>query len=197
MPNTSASQNPNRAAQPGVGGKTRPNNGTASPPFYAYLEKEGPGNATAQYQTITAQYAYQSYSLEELRVADYLQNRRFSSPQGNKHAFTAGTAPSGATSSPWFYAPATESLSHHAHLFEQLWVELQRQHLQVLYMDTRTDTSVPRCRHRWRNHRENALAARWCAHIQGRRRNGECEKHTEFSVHGAVFHSRRTRLRFW
>jgi hypothetical protein len=112
MPNTSPSQNPNPAAKPGVGGKPRPNNGTASPPFYAYTETEGPGNATAHYQTITAQYAYQSYSLEELRVADYLQNRRFSSPQGNKHAFTAGTAPSGATSSPWFYAPVTESLSH-------------------------------------------------------------------------------------
>jgi hypothetical protein len=88
------------------------------------------------------------------------------------------------------------TLAHHAHLFEQLWVELQRQHLQVLYMDTRTDTSIPRRRHRWRNHSENTLAARWCAHIQGRRRNGECEKHTGFSVHGAVFHSRRTRLRF-
>jgi hypothetical protein len=107
MPNTSHSQNPNPAAQPGVGGKTRPNNGTASPPFYAYTETEGPGNTTARYETITAQDAYRSYSLEELRVADYLQGRT----QRNKHAFTSGTAPSGATSSPWFYAPVTETQS--------------------------------------------------------------------------------------
>ncbi|KAE8836560.1 hypothetical protein PTNB73_04516 [Pyrenophora teres f. teres] len=62
----------------GGGSNPPPNNGTANTPFQPFSEKDGTtGNAQSQYQTITFQQPYQTYSLEELRVADYNQGRRY------------------------------------------------------------------------------------------------------------------------
>ncbi|KAJ4371624.1 hypothetical protein N0V83_004844 [Neocucurbitaria cava] len=69
-----------------------PNNGTASTPFQAFTEKDGASaTATAQYQTITFQQPYQNYSLEELRVADYNQGRRYGNQNGQAGAFGQST----------------------------------------------------------------------------------------------------------
>ncbi|KAH7068610.1 nuclear protein 96-domain-containing protein [Paraphoma chrysanthemicola] len=77
----------------GFGANTaQPNNGTASTPFQAFSEKDGTtGNATQQYQTITFQSPYQNYSLEELRVADYNQGRRYGNQNGQAGAFGQST----------------------------------------------------------------------------------------------------------
>lgn len=70
----------------------QPNNGTASTPFQAYSEKDGTSaTATQQYQTITFQQPYQNYSLEELRVADYNQGRRYGNQNGQAGAFGQST----------------------------------------------------------------------------------------------------------
>ncbi|KAF1950919.1 hypothetical protein CC80DRAFT_496441 [Byssothecium circinans] len=69
-----------------------PNNGTASTPFQAIQEKEGPSsNAQVQYQTITFMQPYQNYSLEELRTVDYNQGRRYGSNNGQPGAFGQST----------------------------------------------------------------------------------------------------------
>lgn len=71
---------------------SQPNNGTASTPFTAFSEKDGTsGTATQQYQTITFQQPYQNYSLEELRVADYNQGRRYGNQNGQAGAFGQST----------------------------------------------------------------------------------------------------------
>ncbi|KAF1912673.1 nuclear protein 96-domain-containing protein [Ampelomyces quisqualis] len=70
----------------------QPNNGTASVPFSAVTEKDGAStNASQQYQTITFQQPYQNYSLEELRVADYNQGRRYGNQNGQAGAFGQST----------------------------------------------------------------------------------------------------------
>ncbi|KAL6708992.1 hypothetical protein ACN47E_002119 [Coniothyrium glycines] len=69
----------------------QPNNGTASTPFNAFIEKEGTGNASVQYQTITFQQPYVNYSLEELRLADYNQGRRYGNQNGQAGAFGQST----------------------------------------------------------------------------------------------------------
>jgi nuclear pore complex protein Nup98-Nup96 len=70
----------------------QPNNGTANVPFSAFSEKDGASsNATQQYQTITFQQPYQNYSLEELRVADYNQGRRYGNQNGQAGAFGQST----------------------------------------------------------------------------------------------------------
>ena len=76
----------------GAGSNPPPNNGTATTPFQAFTEKDGvSGNATQQYQTITFQQPYQNYSLEELRVADYNQGRRYGNQNGQAGAFGQST----------------------------------------------------------------------------------------------------------
>ncbi|KAF2036819.1 hypothetical protein EK21DRAFT_51552 [Setomelanomma holmii] len=88
----------NNTATTGFGGATggfgaaatQPNNGTASTPFQAFSEKDGT-TGTQQYQTITFQQPYQNYSLEELRVADYNQGRRYGNQNGQAGAFGQST----------------------------------------------------------------------------------------------------------
>ncbi|KAH7383192.1 nuclear protein 96-domain-containing protein [Pyrenochaeta sp. MPI-SDFR-AT-0127] len=76
----------------GAGANPPPNNGTANTPFQAFTEKDGANtNATQQYQTITFQQPYQNYSLEELRVADYNQGRRYGNQNGQAGAFGQST----------------------------------------------------------------------------------------------------------
>ncbi|KAI4661040.1 uncharacterized protein J4E79_005608 [Alternaria viburni] len=75
----------------GAGNAPPPNNGTASTPFQAFQEKDGTGNAQSQYQTITFQQPYTNYSLEELRVADYNQGRRYGNQNGQAGAFGQST----------------------------------------------------------------------------------------------------------
>jgi hypothetical protein len=52
-------------------------NGTADIPFSAYEEKTENMYGVCQYQTITLQSPYQKHSLEELRLADYREGRRY------------------------------------------------------------------------------------------------------------------------
>ncbi|CAO2656014.1 Nn.00g048170.m01.CDS01 [Neocucurbitaria sp. VM-36] len=76
----------------GAGSNPPPNNGTANTPFQPFTEKDGvSATATAQYQTITFQQPYQNYSLEELRVADYNQGRRYGNQNGQAGAFGQST----------------------------------------------------------------------------------------------------------
>jgi nuclear pore complex protein Nup98-Nup96 len=66
------------------------NNGTASTPFQAHTEKDGT-SATQHYQTITFQQPYTNFSLEELRLADYNQGRRYGNANGQGGAFGQGS----------------------------------------------------------------------------------------------------------
>ncbi|KAJ4984617.1 nucleoporin nup189 [Stagonosporopsis vannaccii] len=70
----------------GFGTAAPTNNGTASTPFQAHTEKDGT-SATQHYQTITFQQPYQNFSLEELRLADYNQGRRYGNSNGQGGAF--------------------------------------------------------------------------------------------------------------
>ncbi|KAF1930053.1 uncharacterized protein M421DRAFT_91249 [Didymella exigua CBS 183.55] len=70
----------------GAGATNTTNNGTASTPFQAHTEKDGT-SATQHYQTITFQQPYQNFSLEELRLADYNQGRRYGNSNGQGGAF--------------------------------------------------------------------------------------------------------------
>jgi nuclear pore complex protein Nup98-Nup96 len=68
--------------------------GTAATPFVPFTEKDGTGaSSTSSYQSITMQPAYQNKSFEELRVEDYMQNRRL--PQSG--SFGGGAATGGST----------------------------------------------------------------------------------------------------
>lgn len=76
----------------GAGNNPPQNTGTANTPFQAFSEKDGAtGNASSQYQTITFQQPYQNYSLEELRVVDYNQGRRYGNQNGQAGAFGQST----------------------------------------------------------------------------------------------------------
>ncbi|KAK6434391.1 hypothetical protein LTR95_009428, partial [Oleoguttula sp. CCFEE 5521] len=56
--------------------------GTPAAPYTATTEKEaGTSNTTNAYQSLTFQQPFQNKSFEELRVEDYVQNKRY--PQGN------------------------------------------------------------------------------------------------------------------
>ncbi|KAF9700269.1 hypothetical protein EKO04_001388 [Ascochyta lentis] len=74
----------------GAAATNAPNNGTASTPFQAHTEKDGT-SATQHYQTITFQQPYTNYSLEELRLADYNQGRRYGNQNGQGGAFGQGS----------------------------------------------------------------------------------------------------------
>ncbi|KAF2471836.1 uncharacterized protein BDR25DRAFT_303231 [Lindgomyces ingoldianus] len=74
----------------GVGATANaPNNGTASTPFNAFVEKDNSGSQ--HFQTITFQAPYQHYSLEELRLVDYNQGRRYGNQNGQAGAFGQST----------------------------------------------------------------------------------------------------------
>ncbi|KAF1969501.1 hypothetical protein BU23DRAFT_557531 [Bimuria novae-zelandiae CBS 107.79] len=65
------------------------NNGTAGTPFQPFTEKDAQGQS--QYQTITFQQPYSNFSLEELRVVDYAQGRRYGNSNGQPGAFGQST----------------------------------------------------------------------------------------------------------
>ncbi|KAF2136212.1 uncharacterized protein K452DRAFT_313381 [Aplosporella prunicola CBS 121167] len=67
------------------------NNGTAGTPFQAHIEKDGATSQNAHYQTITFQQPYQGFSLEELRLQDYAQGRRYGNSNGQAGAFGTST----------------------------------------------------------------------------------------------------------
>ncbi|KAF1991983.1 hypothetical protein K402DRAFT_388546 [Aulographum hederae CBS 113979] len=71
------------------GGLQPQNEGTAKVPFTAHTDKDG--QTTAQYQTITMMAPYQNFSLEELRLADYQQGRRYGNANGQAGAFGQST----------------------------------------------------------------------------------------------------------
>ncbi|OCK77195.1 hypothetical protein K432DRAFT_334357 [Lepidopterella palustris CBS 459.81] len=77
----------------GASNQQASNNGTATTPFNAFIEKDGgqPGSQSQHYQTITMQQPYQNWSLEELRLADYSQGRRFGNQNGQAGAFGQNT----------------------------------------------------------------------------------------------------------
>ncbi|KAG0138853.1 nuclear protein 96-domain-containing protein [Tuber indicum] len=78
-----------------------PLTGTANPPYTAFTEKEAQGGTTNHFQTIAFMPAYKNWSLEELRLQDYVQGRRYGTDSGNSGAFGQGTqfgAAFGATS---------------------------------------------------------------------------------------------------
>jgi len=76
----------------GAAAAAPPNNGTGTTPFSAFSEKDGTSTtATQQYQTITFMQPYQNYSLEELRVVDYNQGRRYGNQNGQAGAFGQST----------------------------------------------------------------------------------------------------------
>jgi nuclear pore complex protein Nup98-Nup96 len=63
--------------------------GTAATPFQPFTEKDGAGSSsTSAYQSITMQQPYQNKSFEELRVEDYLQNRKL--PQSGSFGGATG-----------------------------------------------------------------------------------------------------------
>lgn len=71
---------------PAAGNATQ---GTAATPFQPFTEKDGAGSsATSAYQSITMQPQYQNKSFEELRVEDYMQNRKL--PQSGSFGGTTG-----------------------------------------------------------------------------------------------------------
>ncbi|KAF2421213.1 hypothetical protein EJ08DRAFT_738278 [Tothia fuscella] len=68
------------------------NSGTLSPPFGELVERDpAVTNTSNRYQTITTMQPYQGYSLEELRLADYVQGRRQGNANGQAGPFDTGT----------------------------------------------------------------------------------------------------------
>ncbi|KAJ3053912.1 hypothetical protein HK097_003102 [Rhizophlyctis rosea] len=91
------------------------NHGTGNPPFQAIDEKvvnptaTMPANAPNQaFQNLGGMAAYQNWSFEELRLQDYMMNKKFSSNQQQSGfgGFGAGTSTFGTTNT-GFGAPAT------------------------------------------------------------------------------------------
>ncbi|CUS13655.1 unnamed protein product [Tuber aestivum] len=68
-----------------------PLTGTANPPYAAFTEKEAQGGTTNHFQTIAFMPAYKNWALEELRLQDYVQGRRYGTDSGNSGAFGQGT----------------------------------------------------------------------------------------------------------
>ena len=67
------------------------NNGTASPPFQVYTEKDTLQNQIQHFQSITFQQPYTTSSFEELRAQDYAQGRRYASSNGQAGSFGTST----------------------------------------------------------------------------------------------------------
>ncbi|KAK8179120.1 nuclear protein 96-domain-containing protein [Phyllosticta citribraziliensis] len=79
------------AASTALGNTPTSNSGTANTPFQPYTEKDNAANQNAHYQTVTFQPAYAGHSLEELRMQDYAQGRRYGNANGQAGAFGANT----------------------------------------------------------------------------------------------------------
>ncbi|KAF2866983.1 nuclear protein 96-domain-containing protein [Massariosphaeria phaeospora] len=87
----------------GANNSTPPNNGTANTAWTLHSEKEpGANSSTQQYQTITFVPPYEKYSLEELRLVDYNQGRRYGNQNGQGGAFgqSSGFGGFGANANP-------------------------------------------------------------------------------------------------
>ncbi|KAI9678795.1 MAG: hypothetical protein M1817_005853 [Caeruleum heppii] len=65
--------------------------GTAGTPFAPFIEKEGTGSLNNHFQTISFLQPYQGFSLEELRLADYAQGRRYGNASNQAGAFGTNT----------------------------------------------------------------------------------------------------------
>ncbi|KAH0556405.1 hypothetical protein GP486_005674 [Trichoglossum hirsutum] len=76
-------------ASTALGGTPEQCPGTGGTPFQPFTEKEA--SITNQYQSISFQQPYQRFSFEELRLADYLQGRRFGNTNNQAGAFGANT----------------------------------------------------------------------------------------------------------
>ncbi|RMD41802.1 hypothetical protein DV735_g3299, partial [Chaetothyriales sp. CBS 134920] len=69
-----------------------PPQGTLDPPFSAVVDKPANSSQSESYQSITMMNAYNKYSFEELRLADYNAGRRFGNGQtGGAGAFGSST----------------------------------------------------------------------------------------------------------
>ncbi|KAF8473419.1 nuclear protein 96-domain-containing protein [Kalaharituber pfeilii] len=67
----------------GFGGATSvPISGTSNPVFTPTQEKDPAGTSMNHFQTISFMPAYQKFSLEELRLQDYMQGRRYGNESG-------------------------------------------------------------------------------------------------------------------
>ncbi|KAI9867781.1 MAG: Nuclear pore complex protein Nup98-Nup96 [Trichoglossum hirsutum] len=86
---TNTNATPAFPASTALGGTPEQCPGTGSTPFQPFTEKEA--NITNQYQSISFQQPYQRFSFEELRLADYLQGRRFGNSNNQAGAFGANT----------------------------------------------------------------------------------------------------------
>ncbi|KAI9887281.1 MAG: hypothetical protein M1823_000875 [Watsoniomyces obsoletus] len=76
-----------------LGGSNPLIEGTGGTPFQAFTDKEQGSTQTNHFQSITFQAPYQNTSFEELRLADYLQGRRFGNTNQTGSGFgTAGGA---------------------------------------------------------------------------------------------------------
>lgn len=71
--------------------QTAQNNGTATTPFAAHIEKDPGSSSNSHYQSITFQQPYQGFSFEELRLADYNAGRRYGNSNGQAGAFGTST----------------------------------------------------------------------------------------------------------
>lgn len=90
--NTPAATGFGAAASNGFGASTQAQNqGTGGTPFQAHIEKDGTANQNAHYQSMTFQQPYVNYSFEELRVADYMQGRKYGNTNGQAGAFGTAT----------------------------------------------------------------------------------------------------------
>lgn len=78
-----------QSTSPFAGNQT--NNGTPAGPFNPHSEKEPSSNVNNVYQTITAQPNFNKFSMEELRVVDYAQGRKYGNQSGQAGAFGAST----------------------------------------------------------------------------------------------------------
>ncbi|KAI9806069.1 MAG: hypothetical protein M1833_004476 [Piccolia ochrophora] len=78
-------------ASTALGGVVPPSEGTGSTPFQAFQEKDAGSTQTNHFQTISFMQPYQKYSLEELRIADYNQGRRYGNSNNQPGAFGTGT----------------------------------------------------------------------------------------------------------
>ncbi|KAF2400747.1 hypothetical protein EJ06DRAFT_581814 [Trichodelitschia bisporula] len=80
------------SANPTFAASQQTNNGTGSVQFQPHVDKD-PGTSTVSnhYQTISTMPNYQGFSLEELRIADYAQGRKFGTQTGQVGGFGAST----------------------------------------------------------------------------------------------------------
>ncbi|EFX03785.1 nucleoporin nup189 [Grosmannia clavigera kw1407] len=70
------------AANPGIGTNVGDPPGTAAVAFQPYVEKENSSNQQNSFQSVLFMDAYKKWSIEELRLVDYNQGRRYGNSTG-------------------------------------------------------------------------------------------------------------------